>query len=207
MEAVIERAVPPLALALAASTSSQLRLEDLEPELRKRFIPAVAALDDADRAYRRTIEEILPRDSAAAILSAMAAFREKVHEARERALHELAELYRRYDRAYGWFDPLDPSTPPAHGLSHADGTRAAAIADRARSGVDALRAQVNETVTKQLEPAQIDALINAKRRRRAIFESALKQTLEGALASHVSVTSSEVFKTLAQLTQVADAWY
>lgn len=204
---MIDRALPPLALALAAVASSQLNIEGSESELRDGFVPAIAAMDEADRAYRRTIEETLAPQTAGAVLSGMAAFREKVHEIRERARREIAELYRLYDRTYGWFDPLDSFRPPVEGLSHADGTRVATVADRARSEVDSLRAQVNEAVVKRLEPGQIEVLIAAKRRRLAAFEAALKAALEATTAGHGVVTSSDLDKTLYQLTQLADGWY
>jgi hypothetical protein len=204
---MVDRAFPLLALALAAATSSRLRLEESESELRDGFAPAVAAMDEADRGYRRTIEETLRPDVARAMLSAMAAFREKVHEVREQTRREIAELYRRYNRAYGWFDPLDPYMPPTVGLSHADGTRVATIADSARSEVDALRARVNASVADRLQPSHIEALIAAKRRRLDVFETALKRALEGSVAPHATLTDREIDKELHQLTQLADGWY
>ena len=195
-----------LALALAAAASLRLHLEENESELRDAFVPAIAAMDEADRAYRRTIEETLPPESAAAMLSAMAAFRERVHAVREQTRREIAELFRRYDRSYGWFDPLDPSAPPGAGLSHADSTRLATIADSGRSEVDALRARVNEAVAKRLQRSEIDALIAAKRRRLDAFEAALKRALEAAAASY-PVTAAEIDKMVYHLTQLADGWY
>jgi hypothetical protein len=204
---MIDRALPQLALALAAAASSRLRLEEHEQELRDVFVPAVAAMDDADRAYRRAIEETLPRESAGEVLSAMAAFRDRVHEVRDRTRREIAELYRRYNRTYGWFDPLDSFMPPPTGLSHADGTRVATIGDGARSEVDGLRAQVNEAVVKRLAPAQINGLIAAKRHRREAFEAALKPAVAAAVALDPTITPAETDKTLYHLTQLADGWY
>lgn len=205
---MIDRAIPPLALALAATTTSRLYLEaDKNEELCNGFIPAVAAMDVADCAYRRAIETTLPAESADAILAATAAFRQKVHEVRERTRREIGELYRRYNRSYGWFDPLDSYSPPTTGLSHADATRVATMADDARSEVEAFRSHVNETVAKRLQPAQIEALIAAKRRRRDAFEAVLKRTLEAAVASHPAVTASEIEKTRYHLLQLADGWY
>ncbi|MGZ3497681.1 MAG: hypothetical protein ACXWNJ_06020 [Vulcanimicrobiaceae bacterium] len=199
--------LPPLVLALAAAASSQLRLEEDEPQLRGGFVPAIAVMDEADLAYRRTIKETLQPEAAGAMLSAIAAFREKVREVRERTQREIGELYRRYSRSYGWFDPLDPYTPPAAGLTHADGTRVATISDSARSAVDSMRTQVNEAVAKRLLPAQIDALLVAKRRRRDAFETALKRALEMTVSAHSTVTASEIDKTAYQLMQLADGWY
>ncbi len=202
-----ERGLPSLALALAAAAASWLRLEDDESAFAGTFVSAVAALDEADRAYRRTIQATLSRDRAEAILSAMAAFRERVHHIREQTRREIGDLYRRYDRSYGSFDPLDPYVPPTVGLSHADGTRVATIADSARSEVDTLRAAVNEDVAKRLDPAQIEALIAAKRARRDAFEAALKRTLDTALGAHPDVNTAEREKTLHQLVRLADGWY
>ncbi|MGH7757557.1 MAG: hypothetical protein ACREM8_14900, partial [Vulcanimicrobiaceae bacterium] len=116
-------------------------------------------------------------------------------------------LYRRYDRSYGSLDPLDSYSLPATGLSHADGTRVATMADNARSEVAALRAEVNRTVALQLEPAQIESLIAAKRRRRDLFDATLKRALESALPRNAAITAAEIEKTLYQLTQLADGWY
>jgi hypothetical protein len=44
-----------LRFAFAVAASSRLSLEELEAELRDGFVPAVAAIDDANRAYRRVI--------------------------------------------------------------------------------------------------------------------------------------------------------
>lgn len=192
----------PLALALAAAASSQLRLEENESQIRDGLLPAVAAMDEADRSYRRTIEEMLPLESAATMLSATAAFRKKVSEVREHARREIGELYRRNNRPYGWFDPLDAHMPPTAALTHADSTRVATISDSARSQVDALRAQVNGAVTEGLSPAQIDTLLVAKR-----AETALKRALEAAVAPCPSVTLSEIDKAVYQLAQLADGWY
>jgi hypothetical protein len=202
---LIDRAVPPLALALAAFTSSQLRLEADESALRALFIPAIGVMDESDRAYRRTIEETLPPQAAGALLSGMAAFREKVDEIRKRARREIGELYRRSDRTYGWFDPLDSYTPSAEGLTHADGTRVATIADNARSEVDGLRAQVNEAVAKRLQPSEIETLIAAKRRRNDTFEAALKGALQAVIPPHQA--DADLGKILQQLRQLADGWY
>jgi hypothetical protein len=204
---VIDHALPPLALALAAVASSRLGIEASESALRTDFIPAVAAMDEADRVYRRTIEDTLAPQTAGAVLSGMASFREQVREIREHSRREIAELYRVYNRTYGWFDPLDSFRPPIEGLSHADGTRVATIADRSRAHVDSLRAQVNEAALKRLDAVEIEALVAAKRRRLAAFEAALKTPLESAAATHPFVTPEDVDKALYQLTQLADGWY
>jgi hypothetical protein len=204
---MIDRATPPLALALAAAAASRLHLEERETAFRESFVPAIGALDEADREYRRTIGEVLPPQSAGSLLAAMATFRERVHEIRERTRRELGELYRRYGRSYGSFDPLSPNAPFAHGVSHADGTRVATIADGARSQVDKLRGDVNESAIKGLERSAIDALIVAKRGRRAAFETALAVALQAAIANGAAATSSEFDKALYELTQLADSWY
>ncbi|TAM75677.1 hypothetical protein EPN44_07860 [bacterium] len=202
-----DSALPPLALALGAATSSLLYLEEHEAELRDGFIPAVAAMDRADRAYRGAIEEALPPEPAGAMLSMMAAFRERVHEIREQTRNAIGDIYRRYDRCYGRFDPLDPLAPPAEGFTPADATRVATIGGSAREKVDALRAHMSEAIAKRLLPSQIDALIVAKRRRRDAFVTELKQALEGALSAHPTVTAAEIDKAARQLTQLAEGWY
>ena len=202
-----DRALPPLARTLAAVTGDHLRLEDDEAAFAAAFVPAVAGMDDADRAYRRAIEQTLPRELAGTLLSAMASFRERAHETRERARGDIAELYRRAGRSYGWFDPLDAYVPPVHGLTHADGTRVATVADEARATVGALRARVNELVTRRLDPSQVAALIAAKRRRREAFETVLARALATAVAPHPTVTRAETDKTLYRLAQLAEGWY
>jgi hypothetical protein len=204
---MISNAVPPLALALGAATASRLRLEDREIELRAAFLPAIAAMDEADKEYRSTIGDTLPAESAGVILGTMAEFRRQVRAIREQARGEINELYRRYGRTYDTFDPLDPYSEPPRGFSHADGTRAATIADAARARVNAFRGQVNDAVLKQLQPAQIDTLIVAKRRRHEAFETALKGALEGHVIASASLSSAELEKALYQLTQLADGWY
>jgi hypothetical protein len=95
--------------------------------------------------------------------------------------------------------------PPTEGLSHADATRIAGMGDSARGQVDALRKQVNDQVTTRLAPAQIEALIAAKRRRREAFEVALRPALE-SVVDH-AVTREEIEKTLSGLVLLADGWY
>jgi hypothetical protein len=203
----LSQRVPPLALTLAAVASSRLGLEGDEAELGRALVPAVAAMDEADRAYRRAIEATLPPDASAAMLSAMASFRARAHEVRENARREIGELYRKYGREYGWFDPLDVYLPPTTGLSHADGTRVATMSDAARSEVDALRVRVNNAVTIRLQPAQLEALVAAKRSRRDSFERALKRVLDAAVAPQAVVSAAAVDKTVDQLARLADGWY
>jgi hypothetical protein len=202
-----QRTPPPLALTLAAVASSRLALEEHEPELAHAFVPAVAAMDEADRAYRDAIESTLSADASAAMLSATASFRARAHDVRENARREVGELYRKYGRDYGWFDPLDVYLPPTTGLSHADGTRVATMSDAARSEVAALRTRVNETLAARLQPAQLEALVAAKRRRRDAFESALKRALDAEVAPHRAVTPAQIDNTVDQLTRLADGWY
>jgi len=202
-----QRTPPPLARTLAAVASAQLGLDDQEADLTQAFVPAVAAMDEADRAYRRAIETTLPPEASAAMLSAMASFRARAHEVRENARREIANLYRKYGREYGWFDPLDVYVPPTTGLSHADGTRVATMSDAARSEVDALRTRVNDVVTKPLQREQLDALVAAKRGRRTAFASALRPPLEVPGLSHTLVSAAAIDKTVDQLTRLADTWY
>jgi hypothetical protein len=197
----------PLALTLAATASSWLGIEEHEPELRDGFARAVAAMHEADREYRRTIEATLPPEDAGAMLSAMIAFRERVRQIRDRARGDIGELYRRCGVSYGWFDPLGTFVPPTTGLSHADGTRVATASDAARSEVATLRAQVNAAVAKRLTSDQIDVLIAAKRRRAEAFEAALEEALEIALAPHPAISPPEREKTLYRLTELTEGWY
>jgi hypothetical protein len=201
------QAGPSLALALAAAASASLRLEDGEPAFATAFAVTVAALDAADRDYRRSIEQTLPPEAAAALLAAMAAFRERVHEVRERARVAIGALFSRNGLVYGGFDPLDPAMPATTALSHVDGTRVATLADAARSEVETLRAAVNATVVQRLLPAQLEALIAAKRRRREAFEAALNGALEGVLGRRPAVEAAKTDRALYGLAQLADGWY
>lgn len=201
-----QRGVPLLALALAAAAASRLHLEgDAQERLRVCFTQAVSTTDDADRAYRSAIEETLPPQAAHAMLSTMAAFRERAQQTRESAVRELEEIWRRYNLSYGWFDPIDTYAAPTHGLNHADATRAATIADRARSQVEALRAQANQAVLGHLAPEQIETLRGARMQRRERFHDALKTAVESALGSAIEPARSEAL--LDHLTALADGWY
>jgi hypothetical protein len=200
-------AAPSLALALAAAASAVLRLEEVEPEFQRAFGAVVIALDEADRDYRRSIEQTLPPDAAAALLAAMTSFRERVGDVRERARVAIGALFQRNGLAYGGFDPLDPAMPATTALSHVDGTRVATLADAARSEVEALRTRVNATITQRLLPAQLEALIAAKRRRREAFESALERALAGVLARRPEVEAAKTDRALFGLAQLADGWY
>lgn len=202
-----ERGVPLLALALAAAASSRLQLsEETEARLRVAFTDAVAALDNADRTYRAAIESTLPHEIARTMLSAMAAFRECAHQVRESAMHEMREIYRRYNRPWDWLDPLDAYAAAPRGFSHADGTRIATIADRARSQADALRAQANESVAKELSAGQTQALRAAKLRRRETFTPVLREALERGLGCD-AVSGTDTDKAVEHLTLLADGWY
>ncbi|GAC1413782.1 MAG: hypothetical protein NVS3B16_05520 [Vulcanimicrobiaceae bacterium] len=152
-------------------------------------------MDRSDLAYLRTIRETLPADAAADTLATMAAFRNEVRRIRQQTREQIAQLYQRYGRTYGWLDPIDPYAPPATGLTHADETRIATISDGARASVEELRAGVNRNVTERMAAAHIDILIAAKRRRRAAFEAALEVALETQR------------KALGELTELADGWY
>lgn len=200
-----QHGVPLLALVLASAASSRLRLpQDAQARLEIAFTDAVAAMDNADRAYRGTIEGTLPHETAHTMLSAMASFRESAHQTRESAMHEIRDIYRRNNRPWDWLDPLDPSPVLPHGLSHVDGTRVATIGDRARSQVDALRTQTNENVLKELSGDQIEAIRAAKIQRRERFE----QFARAALAqSTIALDDSELRKTAEHLAALADGWY
>jgi hypothetical protein len=201
---MVDNRFSPLALTLGAAASSRLRLEEREPAFRTAFAPSVAAMDDADAAYRQAIEMAAPAH-AGAVLGAMRTFRQRVASIRAQAREAIGEMYHRSGRSYGAFDPLDAYVPPTDGLSHADATRVATMGDAARGQVDALRKQVNDEVLTRLTPAQIEALIAAKRQRRDAFEVALRAAVESVVDS--AVTREEVEKTVFALVQLADGWY
>lgn len=200
-----QRGVPLLALVLAAAAASRLRLPDETHErLQIVFTDAVSAMDNADRGYREAIERTLPRDLAHKMLSAMAAFRECAHQVREAAMHEMREIYRRYNRTWDWIDPLDSAPLLPQGLSHADATRLATIGDRARSQVDGLRAQANESVIGELTADQLKTIRDAKIVRRERFE----QTLRAALTQGAGpLEPPDLEKTVDRLAALADGWY
>ncbi|HET9095636.1 MAG TPA: hypothetical protein VFN37_03155 [Candidatus Baltobacteraceae bacterium] len=200
-----EHGVPLLALVLACAASSRLRLQqEVQDRLEIAFTDAVVSMDNADRAYRGTIEGTLPHELARTVLSAMASFRECAHQVREAAMHEIREIYRRNNRPWNWLDPLDPSPVLPHGLSHVDGTRVASVGDRARSQVDNLRRQTNEHVLVELSEEQIEALRQAKIQRRERFEQAVRTALTQGEAA---LDDSELRKTAEHLAALADGWY
>lgn len=200
-----QRGVPLLALVLAAAAASRLRLSDETQErLQIVFTDAVAALDNADRGYREAIERTLPRDTAHKMLSAMGAFRECAHQVREAAMHEMREIYGRHNRTWDWIDPLDATPVLPQGFSHADATRLATIGDRARSQVDGLRAQANESVVGELSADQTQTIRAAKRERLERFE----QTLRAALTQGAGALEPfDLDKSIDHLTALADGWY
>lgn len=200
-----QRGVPLLALVLASAACARLGLpEETLARLQIAFTDAVAATDNADRAYRAAIERTLPHDLAHKMLSAMAAFRECAQQAREAAMHEMREIYKRYNRQWDWIDPLDPTPILPRGLSHADGTRLATIGDRARSQIDTLRTQTNETVVRELSRDQVEALRAAKIDRREHFEQALRAALAGGADP---LEQRDLEQTLAHVVSVAEGWY
>lgn len=201
-----QRGIPLLALALAAAACWRLRLsQEDEARLRVCFTEAVLATDSADSAYRGAIEQTLPPDKARTMLRAMASFREMAQQTREAAVRELEQIWKRYQLSYGWFDPLDAYAPPASGLNHADATRAATIADRARAQVDALRNQANQSVLGELSAEQIEALRAAKLRRRDRFRTALALAFRNAVDTPIDQTRFDAL--LDQLTSLTEGWY
>ena len=202
----MQRPIPLLALALAAAACARLGLgEDAESRLRESFAQAVAATDSADQAYRNAIEATLPHESAHAMLSAMASFRASAQQTREAAVRELGEIWQRYNRSYGWFDPLDSAAAPTHGLNHVDATRAATISDRARSQVDALRERANESLLARLTPEQTETLRAEKLRRRDRFRAALATAFKAGLDTPLEPSRFE--SALDHLTSLTEGWY
>jgi len=205
---VTDGSVPSLALALAAATGSRLGLAaNDEEKMRARFVATVAAMDRADLAYLRTIAETLSPSSAHALLTAMASFRADVRRVRAQTKDRFAALYERHGRTYGGFDPIDPYTSSVTGLPHADETRIAAVADGARSEIDALRTAANQSTSVQLDASHIEALIAAKRRRRATFETELTVAFEAGVPASKGATPTWSAKTVAELSELADGWY
>ncbi len=162
-------------------------------------------MDAADRTYRTAIERELPRKAARALLEAMAGFRAEVALVRNRARAELLRMYAGSGRTYGPFDPLDTFVPSPAGLSHVDGTRAATIADAARSRVNDMRARVNERIVRELEDSRIALLIAAKRQRLEAFEDAVRSSLRAGLPA--GIEEPEFDRLAVQLAQLADGWY
>jgi hypothetical protein len=201
---VTDAFVPPLARALGAKLRARRGLViTRDPDaVDTAFIPAVVAMDAADRAYRAAIERILERDRAQAVLGAMAAFRAAVARVRAQAREEIAGLYAAASLSYGAYDPLDDYVPPAGGLAHVDGVRAADVADRAKANVIALRRDANARIAGELGP-HAPALIAAKQTRNAAFAGALHAVVV-PLAGARSGPVSDAIEALAAL---ADAWY
>jgi hypothetical protein len=205
---VTDGSVPSLARALAAAAGSRLGLAaGDEATLRGRFVATVAAMDRADLAYLRTIAETLPPASVRDILAAMASFRDEVRRIRRQTYDRFAALYERYGRTYGPFDPIDPYLPPATGLTHADETRIAAVADGARAEIDELRAAANRTSGARLEASHVETLLEAKRRRRAAFEAELKVAFLTGIPTRLGLEPTSFAKTVSDLNELADGWY
>lgn len=203
-----QRGVPLLALTLASAACAQLRLgEHAQARLCTSFTQSVAATDAADRAYRNAVETTLPAPIARTMLSAMAAFRECAHQVRESAVRQMRETYQRYDRPWDWLDPLDANMPLPAGLSHADMTRLAGIADGARAHVDQLRARANDTLIADLSEAQIAELTQAKLRRRELFTDAMREALQAVPLALDGVSHDDIEKAAFRLTQLAEEWY
>ncbi|GAC1420584.1 MAG: hypothetical protein NVSMB64_29520 [Candidatus Velthaea sp.] len=195
------RAVPPLGRALGAKFRALTGSND--PAIDSAMLPAVAALDAADRAYRAAIETILPPDSARTLLETMAAFRAAAHSVREAARTELETLYARSGRSYGDFDPLDAFVPSPAGLSHLDGVRAADIADRAKARIDALRGEANGRIAAAASsaPSSTGAIIAAKRARNTAFAGAVHAAIVPLLGG------GPVGPTVEAIAGLAEGWY
>lgn len=171
--------------ALAACATARAPIE-VDDALIARLTAAVRAMDDADRDYRTAIETQLPKAKAAPVLQSMARFRADAAAVRERAQRATG---------YGDFDPLDTYVPSLP-VSHADAVRAANAADVARNDVAQRRAQANARIGELLTRDEIDRLTEAKRRRNAAFDRAVRGAVPGAsdqLATHLML--------------LADGWY
>jgi hypothetical protein len=175
-----------LGRALAACASARAPI-DIDDEFIVHLTDAVRQMDDADRAYRTTIEAQLPAPKAASLLQAMVRFRSDVAAVRERT---------RVATGYGDFDPLDTYVP-AIPASHAHAVRAANTADLARSEVAQLRAQANARIGELLDRDEIVRLTEAKRIRNAAFDQAIRRA--------VPIGTSDGIAT--HLMLLADGWY
>jgi hypothetical protein len=172
--------------ALAAFASARAAV-DLDDALLANLSEAVRRMDEADRAYRASIEAQLPRAKATTLLQTMALFRSDVAQLREQT---------RVTTEYGDFDPLDTYVPsiPA---SHAHAVRAANTADLARSEVVRLRAQANTRIGELLERDEIERLTEAKRARNAAFDRAIRGGMPAETSDQIAT----------HLMLLADGWY
>lgn len=198
---MIGATLPPLARALGARLRSLISTADAGADAA--FVPAIALMDAADRAYRAAIESALDADDArAAVLEEMASFRRAVAGIRENAAREIAQRYALAGIAYEAFDPLDGYVPPPRGLSHADGVRIADRADRAKAEVAALRRAANDRIAAHVG-SRTEAVIAAKRARNTAFAGALH-----AAAVPLAVGHTEAIGPLVDaLAALADGWY
>ena len=172
--------------ALAACAAARAPIERDEA-LIAALTEAVRRMDEADRAYRATIEAQLPAAKATPLLGGMARFRADVAALRERT---------RATTEYVDFDPLDTYVP-AIAASHAQAVRAANTADLARTEVDRLRAQANARIGELLERDEIERLIEAKRTRNAAFDRAVRAALPAEAGDQIAT----------HLMLLADGWY
>ena len=172
--------------ALAAFAAARAPV-DIDDTLLERLTGAVRRMDDADRAYRATIEAQLPAAKATSLLQAMALFRSNVAQLREQT---------RLTTEYGDFDPLDTYVPsiPA---SHAHAVRAANAADLARGEVARLRAQANGQIGELLERNEIERLTEAKRTRNAAFDRAIRAGMPAGTSDQIAT----------HMMLLADGWY
>ena len=179
--------LPLLAVALAALAGARASFEEAAEPLARRFVGAVARMDEADREYRGAVERILPGERGREMLAAMAGFRAEVAELRERT---------RAAAGYGDFDPLDTYVPSLS-VSHAEAVRAANTADLARGEVAALRTRVNARIAGLLDADEIALLTAAKRARQAAFDRAIRDAVPAQVGDRVAT----------QLMLLADGWY
>ncbi|GAC1541293.1 MAG: hypothetical protein NVS2B17_18510 [Candidatus Velthaea sp.] len=195
------RSLPPLARALGAKFRALTGSSDLTID--EAMLPAVAALDAADREYRAAIEKILPPEGARTVLDTMAAYRSAAMSVRDKVRGELEALYAGGGRTYGDFDPLDTFVPSPAGLSHLDGVRAADLADRGKAQISALRAEANRRIAGVAGPSASAtvAIIEAKRKRNTSFAGAI----------HAAVVplagGGPVGQLVEGITTLADGWY
>ncbi len=195
-------AIPPLARVLAAKLSAHVELQGEPESVALAFTPAIAAMDAADRAYRKAIESVLAPAAASEVLGTMAAFRHQVTQIRENAAKEIRALYERAGKTYGDYDPLDTYTPSTSGLAHVDGVRVADLGDRARADVARIRTEANARIAPHIG-THAAAIVSEKKRRVTAFKGALHEVI----VPIVGGSAQSISPIIDDLASIADGFY
>lgn len=166
------------------------------------FVAAVAAFDEADRAYRAAIGRVLAPDAAREMLAATDAFRERVRKTRTAVRAEIDTLLVRSGVPPADFDPLDVVSPRIGDLNHVAIVRLADLCDRARLQVGAVRAEANVRIAPLLTETSRDELATAKRARITAFRGAVHADL-----APIGFSLERFSQTVESLATLADGWY